>query len=356
MKKKEFIVLPKDESLTTDYAKLAEEVEYVIVPVQDGLAHQDKACKEVICGLRSAKIPFGVSATVNATNEHDMRDEAVRYYKRAEGLGVTKDQWFFVEVTGETMPDMRAGVAHFVRSLKEAGVEHVGLRIKHHMMKKLMLDLTLFDVVDAIEHEDPNDHHLDQKAFHHPGMHEFTDNAKVAAIEGRISEGHCENGFTVGQLTAEKHCNRFYKKAPYAVKVKESIPFYRDENLKEEVGKYPTGEVLHLKDIHCLGGHRTSVKTKEGTWILAQKDVLISTYYECPCLIGREIEAKVDVIVYSAAEFDNQNRMREDRAGKKFKVKGIAYDHAGTPRFEINEEKDGHPLYVSASKEDFTIL
>lgn len=355
MEKKEFIVLPKSGVASIDYHKLAEEVSYVIVPIQDGLEHETHAEKEIIQGLKSVGLPFGVSATFNSTEEHDARDEAVRYYKRAEGLGIENQQWFFVEVEAETMPTMRNGVNHFVRVLRENGVECVGLRIKKNVMKKAMLDLNMFDVVDAIE---PNEeaHHIENHLFHNPGMHEFTEDSHVSALPVHVAEGHCENGFNIYSLVNARVCDAFYKKAPYEVKVLETISFYEDAELTKEKGTYETGQLLQLKGIHSCEGHCAALETKEGTWVLADRNLLASTYYQCECLVGKEIEAKVPVTVYSAAEFDDQNRMDEYHVGKQLKIVGLAHAHSGEPRFEINEKKDGHPLYVTASKEVFTVL
>lgn len=356
MKNDNWLVLTEDTMKNVDVMKLKDSIPYVIVPITDKKGKELKEARTLITQLKDIKMPFGITTTFNVTNMDSVGDAARLLYKQSESVGAdAKKQWFFIEIDDECVSRMREAVSHYCHLLRDLGVQYLGLRAKKHVMERFMLDTELFNVIDAIEY-DSNENNLDRHAFHHPQLHEYTDRGHVDGVEEDVILGHCEDNFSIDQLIqSDRYTNHWFTEKPYEVKVKNSILFYNDADLSDEKGTYPTGEVLQIKDI-INKGQNTVFETKEGTYILADRNVLDTVYYEDPQLVGAEIETTRTIHVYNEREFNKMTELDEYREGKHFRIRGLVYDRDGRPRFEINKDEEGHHLFITAKKDASKIL
>lgn len=364
MKKNLIAYLNHDLAHDINYKELADEVGFVVVEISQKSKEANEAAKEMIQALKENNIAFGVVSTLIATDLDDVHDEAYVYYDRAKSAGADNDTWFFINVeepkiSGMRISDMRSAVAQFHKALNEAGVRHVGIQLKEHEAKRAGIKLHKFDVVCAVDHnENDGKHHpFDKKMFGFPQLHQYTAAGTLKAIPHHdVALAHCEDSFSIEQLIdAEPIHGQYMKKKPYEVRLKENVTFYSDKELNNEEGRYPTGEELVIKDIYIDPVLNTSsLETDKGTWITGARQMVETTYFECPSHIDQELTLKKPAGLYSSTEFDNQTLMEEEHAGTKFRVRGMERAESGKVRFAINREKDGHPLYVTARKDVVT--
>lgn len=361
MKKNLIVYLTRDLDHDIDYKALADEVGFAVVAIDQKSKESNEAAKQMIAALKENGIAYGVVTTLTATNLDDVHDEAYLYFDRALSAGADKDTWFFINVeepkiSGMRIADMRSAVAQFHKALSEAGARHIGIQLKEHEAKRAEIKLNKFEVVCAVDHnENDGKHHpFDKKMFGYPEIHQYTAAGKLKAIPHHdVTLAHCEDNFSIEQLVAAEPVHgKYMTTRPYQIKLKENVNFYSDKELQHEEGRYSIGEELVIKDLYFDPTLRTSsLKTEHDTWITGARQMVETTYFECPSHIDQELTLKVPTGVYSSTEFDNQTFMEDEHAGTHFKVVGIARAESGKPRLAINREKDGHPLYITARKD-----
>jgi GH25 family lysozyme M1 (1,4-beta-N-acetylmuramidase) len=108
---------------TIDFAKLASQVDGVILRVQHGYTHPDEKYKEYVAGCKQYGIPFGTYAYFAGISVNDAIAEADSAFDKTD----PDSKFFVLDIEEVSMADLVRGGQAFIDRLKSRGIKTVGL-------------------------------------------------------------------------------------------------------------------------------------------------------------------------------------------------------------------------------------
>ncbi|MGY0693000.1 GH25 family lysozyme [Virgibacillus sp. FSP13] len=127
------------------YDKLAKQVDLVIVRTQYGSKLIDREYERHHREFQKRGVPTAAYAWVRGVSNNDMEIEATDFYNRTKAH---KPTFWFLDVEEKSMSNMRSGISHYVRKLRQlVGNDRIGVYIAHHHYRDFNINTSEFDAV-----------------------------------------------------------------------------------------------------------------------------------------------------------------------------------------------------------------
>lgn len=179
-----------------DFSKVKDEVEFIIIRVQYGSSSIDKKYKEYIAGCKKYGIPFGLYAYARFMSKNDAIIEAKDFLSRAD----KEAKFLVVDVEEQTTPsknEMLPATQAYIDTLKNAGIEKVGLYTGHHFYKPYAMDKVKADFLWIPRYGGP-------KPDFACDLWQFTDSGKVNGISSNVDTNLLNGSKDVAYFTGKK--------------------------------------------------------------------------------------------------------------------------------------------------------
>ncbi len=186
-----------------DYDTLSQQVNGVIVRVQHGISMKkknnaadqngkDKAMDTHIQEFQKRNVPVAVYAYVNGKSEKEMREEAKKFYERAEKY---KPTYWWLDVEEVTMKhDFNQGIEAFRDELTKLGAKNIGIYTQDWFVTANQLDVTPYSSI-WLAHYGGNtgywDASPDTKIPY--DLHQYTDKGRLNGFNGSLDFNRVSN-------------------------------------------------------------------------------------------------------------------------------------------------------------------
>ncbi|GHU44416.1 hypothetical protein FACS1894193_12790 [Bacilli bacterium] len=186
-----------------DYDTLSQQINGVIVRVQHGISMKkknnaadqngkDKAMDTHIQEFQKRNVPVAVYAFVNGTSDAEMRQEAKKFYERAEKY---KPTYWWLDVEEVTMKqNFNQGIEAFRDELAKLGAKNIGIYTQDWFVTANQLDVTPFSSV-WLAHYGGNTGYWDAS----PNttipydLHQYTDKGRLNGFNGSLDFNRVAN-------------------------------------------------------------------------------------------------------------------------------------------------------------------
>lgn len=325
-----------------NWAKLAKDVKFVILRVQDG-ALADIKYNEYAGKCKQYGIPFGVYAFCRYTSVAGARTEATNFYNRSRVNG-HRPNFYFLDCEVATQTKNRTATEAYRQKLKDLGVEKIGVYIAHHLRGASTIDFNKFDKVWIPRYGG-------RKPAYPCDLWQHTESGRVDGYSGGVDLNTILKGgdswyLTGGGVTATaKEKPTYFKEDKREVRAIADSAMYNslEFTAKNKVGTVKKGDVF--RDVKAVkNGDITRFQLSNGRkiYISSSSEVMKPLFYDADDKV-KKVKLLSDQEAYKDKEFKEvAGKFKKD---EEFNIERVEYNKNGTPRFYVKGK-----VYISARK------
>lgn len=325
-----------------NWAKLAKDVKFVILRVQDG-SLADIKYNEYAGKCKAHGIPFGVYAFCRYTSEAGARKEATNFFNRSRVNG-HRPNFYFLDCEVATQTRNARATEAYRKQLKDLGVDKIGVYIAHHLRGASTIDFSKFDKVWIPRYGG-------LKPAFACDLWQHTEHGRVDGYSGGVDlntivRGGDEWYLTGGGVTAlAKETPVYFKENKREVKAIADSAMYNslEFTAKNKVGTVRKGDVF--KDVKAVkNGDITRFQLSNGRkiFISSSSEVVKPVFYDNEDKV-KKVQLLEDQDVYKDKDF--KVKAGKFKKGEEFNIEKVEFNKNGTPRLYAKGK-----VYLSARK------
>lgn len=333
-----------------NWSKLAKDVKFIILRVQDG-SYTDPKYNEYATQCKKHGIPFGVYAFCRYTTVANAKAEATNFYNRSRVNG-HRPNFYFLDCEQQAQTGARANTEAYRAKLEELGVKKIGIYIAHHLRGNSTINFSKFDKVWIPRYG--------AKPRYDCDLWQYTDKGRVDGYSGGVDSNKIVKGnadWYLGKTTSvapskpTSPAKPSTPKASYYKKDKKEVVFKVDGSMynsktfndKTKIGKVRKGDVFrNVKVVEYGDITRFQLSGGREIYITSNKEYIDATYYD-----SEDHVSKVELLKNQKAYADTEFKKPKGsfKKGQEFTVEKIVNSPSGTPRLYTKGK-----VYISANK------